>query len=280
MDNRKIIFLLALLILVGILSVGDMGRKTPPDVAGGGISALLEGSAILPVRWGNLGQKMVQTGVIDGGKFEAFYGNRLSEEDLALLYGEGNESLRMTKENSGIVLNLLWAFGLSNKNPILEDGPMKDPRYGGAENFASTGGWTMARVDAMEHYGKHEFVKLTPAQQVLVEKVSKNIYRPCCDNSTYFPDCNHGMAMLGLLELLASQGATEEEMYRSALVANSYWFPDSYETIARYLSVKGTRFADVSPKEILGRNFSSASGYQKLISEISSKSNSGVRCSV
>ena len=30
-------------------------------------------------------------------------------------------------------------------------------------------------------------------------KIAKGIYRPCCNNSTYFPDCNHGMAMLGLL---------------------------------------------------------------------------------
>ena len=58
----------------------------------------------------------------------------------------------------------------------------------------------------MNHYSMHRFIVLTPEQQALVEKVSKGIYRPCCGNSVYFPDCNHGMAMLGLLELMASQG--------------------------------------------------------------------------
>ena len=120
----------------------------------------------------------------------------------------------MTQENSGTILNLLWAFGLANKNEILEKGPMMDKRYGGAENFASTGGWTLSKGDSMNHYSMHSFITLTPQQQSLVEKVSQNIYRPCCGNSTYFPDCNHGMAMLGLLELLASQGISENEMYK------------------------------------------------------------------
>jgi hypothetical protein len=125
------------------------------------------------------------------------------------------------------MLNMLWAFGLANKNPILENGPMMDPSYGGAGNFASTGGWTLAKGDTMSHYSMHTLVTLSPAQQALVEKVAKNVYRPCCRNSTYFPDCNHGMAMLGLLELLAGEGATEEEMYKTAQDVNALWFPQS-----------------------------------------------------
>lgn len=31
----------------------------------------------------------------------------------------------------------------------------------------------------------------------------------CCGNSTYFPDCNHGAAMLGFIELAVSQGLVE-----------------------------------------------------------------------
>ena len=103
---------------------------------------------------------------------------------------------------------------------------MTDPKYGGAGNFASTGGWTLAQGDVMNHYSMHSFITLTPEQQVLVEKISKEIFRPCCNNSTYFPDCNHGMAMLGLLELMASQGTSEAEMYKIAKEVNSYWFPE------------------------------------------------------
>ena len=123
------------------------------------------------------------------------------------------------------MLNMFWAFGLANKNDILEKGPMMDPQYGGAENFASTGGWTLAQGKAMDHYSMHKLIVLTPEQQKRVDDVSKNIYRPCCGNSTYFPDCNHGMAMLGILELGASQGQSKQELYATAKSVNDVWFP-------------------------------------------------------
>ena len=111
-------------------------------------------------------------------------------------------------------------------------------------------------------------IVLTPEQQALVERVSMGIYRPCCGNSVYFPDCNHGMAMLGLLELMASQGADEDQMYRTALVVNSYWFPDTYITIAKYLKEQGKDWKMADSKEILGYNYSSGPGYQKLLEKI------------
>ncbi|OGI78079.1 hypothetical protein A3C65_03370 [Candidatus Nomurabacteria bacterium RIFCSPHIGHO2_02_FULL_41_150] len=177
--------------------------------------------------WGDLGSKMLEAGVIDKEKFEDLYNQRggLSEMDKKLLYGTHNKNLIISEKNSGMMLNMLWAFGLANENPILENGPMMDPKYGGAGNFASTGGWNLAKGSAMNHFSMHKFVTLTPEQQALVEKVAKNVYRPCCQNSTYFPDCNHGMAMLGLLELMASQGAKEEEMNKVAEEVNGYWFP-------------------------------------------------------
>src|SRR3989344_7346731 len=102
-------------------------------------------------------------------------------------------------------LNLLWAYCLANKNQVLESGPIMDPRYGGPTNMASVGGWAVTTGSVMDHYNKHTLATLTSDQQTLVEKIAKGIYRPCCNNSTHFPDCNHGMAMLGLLEYLASQ---------------------------------------------------------------------------
>ncbi|OHA09738.1 MAG: hypothetical protein A3A44_02025 [Candidatus Sungbacteria bacterium RIFCSPLOWO2_01_FULL_60_25] len=241
------------------------------------------GTVTLPVRWGDLGVKMVSTGVIDRDKLEALYAERggLDASSRKLLASADNENLMITKENSGLVLNLLWALGLGAKNAILEKGPMADPAYGGAGKFASTGGWTLAAGEAMEHYSRHPFIVLTPQQQALVERVAKNIYRPCCNNSTYFPDCNHGMAMLGLLELMASQGVGEEEMYRAALRVNELWFPDTYATIATYLAGKGIRWENADPKEILGASYSSASGYQKILSQVTTPTRGGGnRCGV
>lgn len=225
---------------------------------------------VLPVRWGDLGAKMTSVGVIDKIKLEELYAGRggLGEEERKMLEDLDNGYLKITPENSGFVLNLLWALGLGNKNEILKNGPMTDKKYGAAGRFASTGGWTLAEGDPMNHYSAHRFMVLTPEQQTLVEKVSKGIYRPCCGNSTYFPDCNHGMAMLGLLELMASQGADEEQMYKTALIANVYWFPDTYITIAKYLKSQGKDWNTANPKELLSYDYSSGPGYQKILEKI------------
>lgn len=224
----------------------------------------------LPVVWGDLGRQLIDSGTIDKDKFESVYSQRggLDAESNKLLTGKDNGNLVITKENAGVLLNLLWAFGLANDNPILREGPMQDERYGGAGRFASTGGWTLSQGDAMVHYGVHSMVSLTLTQQDLVERVAKNIYRPCCGNSVYFPDCNHGMAMLGLLELAASQGVDEEGLYAMALQVNSYWFESTYLTIAKYFAKRGVAWKDVDAKEVLGSLYSSAAGYSKIRSEV------------
>ncbi|HEY4515349.1 MAG TPA: hypothetical protein VJJ22_04350 [Candidatus Paceibacterota bacterium] len=242
------------------------------------VSALEEkvlpsGGVILPVRWGDLGSKLVGVGVIDKIKFKALYEERglYSKEYETILTGNRKDKLVINKENAGFLLNIFWALGLASKNPILETGEMSDPAYGGAGNFASTGGWTLAVGSPMDHFSKHKFFILTDTQQALIERVSSGIYRPCCANSTHFPDCNHGMAMLGLLELMASQGASEQEMWKAALAVNSYWFPDTYMTIAQYMGAKGVDWEDVDPRVVLGADYSSASGYRNIASQVASQ---------
>lgn len=235
----------------------------------------------LQVSWGNLGSKLVEVGVIDADKFKAIYEQRgvFTDEYETLLLGQSNSNPKITKDNAGYLLNLFWAFGLADKNPILDSGEMAEKAYGGAGNFASTGGWTLSKGNAMEHYSKHVFIELTTEQQALVDKVSRGIYRPCCGNPAHFPDCNHGMAMLGLLELMASQGAREQDMWKTALVVNSYWFPDTYLTIATYMKGKGIEWEDVSPQEVLGINYSSASGFALVASQVTMpKQQSGGSC--
>lgn len=246
------------------------------------ISALEEAvfpveGVVLPIVWGNLGAQLVNSGAIDADKFKAIYEQRgaFTDEYKNLLFGENNGEIKITSENSGYILNLFWALGLANKNSILETGEMVDPKYGGAENFASTGGWTIAKGDAMDHYSKHKFLNLTSEQQTLVERVSRGIYRPCCGNSAHFPDCNHGMAMLGLLELMASQGVSEQDMWKTALIVNSYWFPDTYFTIATYMMKnKGIEWKDVNPEEMLGANYSSAQGFAKIALQVTAPNSS------
>ena len=230
------------------------------------------------VRWGAIGRQLADTGVIDAEQFEALYAERggLSAEEKKLLTGDAEE-LVITQDNASYALNILWAFGLANKNKILEEGPMQS--YGGNPGvFASTGGWTLARGSAMDHYSAHALFALTPAQQELVERVSKNVYRPCCNNPTHFPDCNHGMAMLGFLELMASQGADEKEMYTAAAKLNRMWFPGEYATVDKYLTLKGI---NPDAKALVGAEYMSATGFSRVASEVEPQTGGGGQgCSV
>jgi len=224
----------------------------------------------LPITWGDLGKRMIADGVIDEAKFRALFEGGLTNTEEQMLAGNSNQPIVMNQQNSRYLLDLLWAFGLANKNDILENGEMTDKQYGGAGNFASTGGWSLARGAAMDHYSKHAYVVLTPEQQALVDKVSRGIYRPCCGNSTHFPDCNHGMAMLGLLELLAKNGASEQQMYDVALKVNSFWFPQTYIDLATYFKEQGKDWNQVDAKTVLGAEYSSSQGYQQTRQKIQS----------
>lgn len=225
---------------------------------------------VLPITWGDLGRRMIADGVIDEQKFRALFEGGLTNTEEQMLTGTMDQKIVMTQQNSRYLLDLLWAFGLANKNDILDNGEMADAQYGGPGGFASTGGWTLAKGAGIDHYSKHDYVVLSVGQQALVDTVSRGIYRPCCGNSTHFPDCNHGMAMLGLLELMAKNGASEREMYRVALLVNSYWFPQTYIDLATYFKEQGKDWNQVNPQTVLGADYSSAQGYQKIRQQIKS----------
>lgn len=216
----------------------------------------------LPITWGDFGKRMTSDGVIDEEKFRKIFPNGLDSDSESILAGNFQRQIVMTQQNSQFLLDMLWAFGLANKNEILTEGEMIQTEYGGdASKFASTGGWSLSRGNVMNHYSAHPYVALTSQQQDLVDRVSSGIYRPCCGNSTHFPDCNHGMAMLGLLELMAASNVSEEKMYEVALKVNSYWFPQTYLDLATYFAEQGQAWENIDPKLVLGSQYSSAQGY-------------------
>jgi len=80
-----------------------------------------------------------------------------------------------------------------------------------------------------------DLIPLTVKQQKMVEEVAAAVYRPCCNNSTLFSEGNHAMAMLGLLELMASQGVTIDHLFETAKYINAFWFPQQTLDVAIYL---------------------------------------------
>lgn len=227
----------------------------------------------LGVSFGDAITKLVATGAIDKDKFMKLYETRtLSDEFKALLDKPSDTSIVVTKDNSGVILNLLWPLGIANKTNVLSQGPMGTEYAKEVGNFASTGGWTLGKQDGGKLFNKFPIVSLTSEQEILVSEISQNIYRPCCGNSTYFPDCNHGAAMLGFIELAVAQGMPKDEIYKKALVLNSYWFPQTYVELATYFKeIKNTPWNKVDPKLVLGIDYSSGQGSQAINEDLSAK---------
>lgn len=220
----------------------------------------------LPIAWGDMGPKLIGSGVIDLAKFKTAV--PLTPEQEEILTKGSDKNIRIDRTNAQFIVDVLWALGLSQKSIVYSEGPMGTEYKGTAGNFASTGGWTLASGNAMQYYNRYDFIPLTPDQQRKVSDISKNVFRPCCGNSTNFPDCNHGMAALAIIELMVSRNIDEQMIYRKLLGFNSFWFPDTYTTTAVYYARRGTAWNDVDAKEAIGEKFSSGQGAADIAKKV------------
>src|SRR3989344_6195603 len=144
---------------------------------------VIEKNYVFKIKWGDLGKKMVEDGVIDKVKLsQAVAGKNELPKDLEKYFSDSQDQIELTQANSQFWVDVLWGLGLANKNRILEEGDMM--RDGDASNFASTGGWTLGPEDPMLVYSKYSYINLSDKQQKTVEEIAGSIYRPCCGNST------------------------------------------------------------------------------------------------
>jgi hypothetical protein len=219
----------------------------------------------LGVSYGDLGPQVLAAGGIDYSAFAALYessGLPLTEEQVEILTEGTDKPIVISAENAHFLLNFFWAVGLLNTNPILTEGPITQNSGGQIERFASTGGWTLGTKPVTELFASYKLIPLTPEQQARVEEAASLIYRPCCNNPTLFPDCNHGMAMLGLLELIASHGGNVDEMLQAAKYVNAFWFPQqALETAVFLQSTQSIDFRNADPALVVGKEMYSGSGF-------------------
>ncbi len=208
------------------------------------------------VKWGEIVKKMVAEGVLDPVKLENILTKRykleMKPEWRAVLSGE-NSNLEISNDNAVFMMYVLWTFAKHNKNQILTDSPFV--KY--FKNYDIGVG--------RAGYGDLKLLTLTPAQQAIAKKVAENANRPCCNNSTAAPDCSHGYSALGLVELMAAQGFSEEEIFKTFVQFNSYWFPETYIKDAIYFDVtEGKKWSEVDKELIAGKGYSSLSGSYKV----------------
>ena len=290
-DDYKIAMILLLTMAVFVLraiaatssqSTSTIGTTVIPTVAPGQIAQTqalaIDQNALmaqinppagypLSAKFGKLGPHLLEVGAIDSDAFVQVYrqtGQPLTNTQAAILASGSDTPVVVDSTNAYFLLNFFWAVGLANQNPIL-DRLLAQRGIGGVSNFASTGGWSLGAKQPMELYDRENLISLSGDQQSRLEAVASHVFRPCCGNHTAFPDCNHGMAMLGLLELMASQDATINEMFFAAKYINAFWFPEQSLEVAMYLKAsQNLDFASADARTVVGEQFFSAGGFKQI----------------
>ena len=215
------------------------------------------------IAFGDSIQRLIAAGVLDPEKFRAGRTD-LPQWVERVLTASSDDPIVFSEQTAPYLVDLLWPIGLANKAAFNAKSPLNTPSIPG---FASTGGWTLGRAEnGYAYFNSLEVVRMSNHEQAIVLDVATHAFRPCCDNSTLYQDCNHGSALLGLLELAASQGSTRSGLYGLALIANSYWFPDNYSKTALYFAhFHHAPWKAVPPELILGPDYSSLSGWEKNV---------------
>jgi hypothetical protein len=218
--------------------------------------------------------RLADAGVIVPAKLAALYRRRGGmpswvEDALA---GKGDGEIVLSLATASDLLNLLWPLGLATKTSFTRAAmPVTDKKL---SRLASTGGWNLGETtNGAAYFSKVETLKLTEAQEAAVAGMAKGIYRPCCNNSALFQDCNHGSAMLGFLELGISQDVPRDELLRLAKALNGYWYPDKYIAMALVFARRdGISWNNVPPVKALGADYSSLSGWRTNVARPLAKS--------
>ncbi len=246
-----------------------LGENPPPDPTSSGpnlvttsgqtvnIDAVIE--SVTPkdgfttnVKWNDIVDKMVKAGVLDPDKLASIltkrYQQPMQPEWSAVLAGE-DANLTINNDNAVFMMYVLWTLAKHNQNEILTNSPF-------AKSFV--------KYDigvGRPGYGDTPLLALTPDQQAIAQKVAANAYRPCCGNSTAAPDCSHGYSALGLIELMASQGFSESEIFAAFIQFNSFWFPETYIKNALYFKITQDQDWDNVSKELVaGPEYSTLKG--------------------
>ncbi len=241
---------------------------------------------VLPAKWGDSVKRLVDSGALNVTALSSILqqsGQPLTVEELQILNGTSNDNITINANNTLFDLYVLWGIGISNNNSIINNGPLM--QNGNPNNFASTGGY-LPLGNLM--IGSLNLVNLTTDQQKIAYQVAFNSYRPCCNNPTGFPDCNHGAAALALVELMASQGNGLNATFEAVKDFNSFQFTQQYVATAIFFASQGVDWNSVPASSVVGYNFSSATGdgyvmqyLQKYnILPTSSASSSGASCGV
>ncbi len=224
------------------------------------------GGFVLPVKWGDIVKGLINLGVLnETALIDAVLESNqtLTRYEAGIMSGTYNGYIHTNASDSEFVLLVLWSLGISNNNTIITKGPLST--YGNPDQYASTGGYLpLGKLEI----GRLNLVNLTSEQQSEAVDVAAGTFRPCCDNPAMFPDCNHGAAELALIEMMASQGFNESQMFVVLQEFLSEYYPQNMFEVGVVYASHGINFSSVPANMAVGRTLFSASGSQNVGSYI------------
>lgn len=242
----------------------------PDALARARLAALPPDGKATGIAFGDSIVRLIDGAAIDPEKFGQLYaarGTPMPDWMAGLLEGRpGQDEIVFSLETAPHLLSLLWPVGLATRTSFNDQSPIAGENV---NSYASTGGWPLGREDTGGiYFNSVDTVHLNDTQSELVLDLAQRIFRPCCDNSTFFQDCNHGSAVLGLLELGAAQGLDRSELENAALAASAFWYPDQMTEVAIHREMlENESFAGTPPIEILGAARFSISGWMRNVHE-------------
>src|SRR3989304_8135549 len=108
------------------------------------------------IKWGSLVKRLVEVGAIDKQKYQGIF-TSADDQEMKYLDEDSQDPISINEKNSRFLLNTFWAFGLTNKSKVLDEGPMKTGKTP-LDKFASTAGWTLGTKKAAELYSSTEII--------------------------------------------------------------------------------------------------------------------------
>ncbi len=218
------------------------------------------------VSFGDSIMRLVDEGVISPKKFKIVYAKRggIPSWVEKLFTEPSSDPITMSFQTAPFLLNLLWPLGMATKTAFNETSTLNSPRV---NRFASTGGWILGKAPrGGGYFNKVSAINLTAEQEETAFQAAINSYRPCCNNSTFNQDCNHGSALLGLYELASSQGCSVDELYDIGRSANSFWYASEYIEMAYYFQkLENKLWNEVPSRTVLDKEHSSIVGWQQNV---------------
>lgn len=232
---------------------------------------LLPERKILPVTWEGIPYKLAERKIIDIEKLKAYsvqFGQKITEDDLKIFEKDYNGNIEITPNNSILIYNVLWAIGFVNKSPIL-DYELEKYGWDTVKNlagyyfsFANLGnGSTLPQSG----YNYLELISLSAEQKNAVMKIAGKSAVPSCGNALYLPDCSCSFAIGALIQLMASQGFTEKQIYQAMKDVYPYRFPGVYVRHAILFKItENKNWQDIDAEQLVSIEFSSAQGVARV----------------